>query len=74
MPIGRISNVNERGFAFLKSDQPPFDSTFVHFSELQKAGVNDPLVGMAFAYSIVRDNVTGKSKAVDCEWMQSAVG
>ena len=72
MPFGRITSVNDRGFAFIKSDQPPFESTFVHVSDLRKAGITNPLVGLALAYSVTSDPVTAKTKAVDVEWLQSA--
>lgn len=72
MPVGRIVYINpERGFGFLKADAPPFEQTFVHFRALHDAGVTDPRIGQAFAYSIVPDRHSGKQQAADLELLES---
>ncbi len=72
MPVGRIVYINpERGFGFLKSDTPPFDQTFVHFRALHDAGIAEPALDMAFAYSIVPDRRSGKQQAADLELLES---
>jgi|TARA_A100001391_G_scaffold12331_3_gene7272 cold shock CspA family protein len=73
MPIGRIAHiVADRGFGFITADAPPFERTFFHFSETNKAGIGSPEVGMAFGYCVGPDERTGRPRAFDLEYLPTA--
>lgn len=68
MPVGRLVYWNaERGFGFLRDDAAPGASTFVHVSELEKAGVHLVSKGQVFAYRVGADHRSGRERAVDLE-------
>jgi CspA family cold shock protein len=64
MPTGKIKKWNaDRGFGFIKPDAGK-DDVFVHVSEFERAGLEEPKEGDAVSFEIEADRKTGKPRAV----------
>jgi cold shock CspA family protein len=63
----------DRSFGFLRSPETERD-TFVHLTELRKAGVERPVCGEEYRYIIEEDVRTRRLRAVDLELVISQTG
>lgn len=70
MPIGILfSWFAERGYGFLEPETGNRDRSFVHITEMNRAGIKRPIVGTAFEWEVGRRD--GKSYAVNVEPLKS---
>lgn len=70
MPIGTLfSWFTDRGYGFLEPDNGNRDRSFVHITEMNRAGIKRPIVGMAFEWEVGRRN--GKPYAINVEPLKS---
>jgi cold shock CspA family protein len=71
MPIGTLfSWFSDRGYGFLEPDNGNRDRSFVHITEMNRAGIKRPIVGTPFEWEVGRRN--GKPCAVNVEPLMSA--
>jgi cold shock CspA family protein len=70
MPIGILKRYNDvRKFGFIVCDSEPLEDTFVHITELNRAGIKNPQPGMPLAYEISERE--GKTCAINIEAIRS---
>ncbi len=66
MPVGTLfSWFADRGFGFLEPDIGNRERSFVHITEMQRAGIKKPIVGSAFEWEMSQRN--GKPYAINVE-------
>ena len=69
MPTGTLTYYDpERGFGFIGAKP---NATFVHVSELNRAGIQCPDVGMKLAFDVTTSR-DGRASASDVEWLDEA--
>jgi cold shock CspA family protein len=66
MPVGTLfSWIGDRGFGFLQPDSGNRERSFVHITEMTRAGIKRPIVGAAFEWEVSERN--GKPYAINVE-------
>lgn len=70
MPVGTLfSWLTDKGYGFLEPDSGNRERSFVHITEMNRAGIKRPIVGTAFEWDVGRRD--GKPYAVNVEPLKS---
>jgi cold shock CspA family protein len=52
--LGTITTANDKGFAFLKPDNPAIPNVFAHYREFRNSSLAEPKVGGRYSFTVKR--------------------